>query len=57
MRGGRNIAALGTKAGHGAFAATTARATYTGMKVRPQFGRLWNPQQAQIPLQVSGATG
>jgi hypothetical protein len=28
-----------------------------GMRTCPTFGRPWNPQQEQIPLQLSGAPG
>jgi hypothetical protein len=57
MRGGRNIVERGAKAGRGASGATPASSTFTGMRTCPTFGRPWNPQQEQIPLQLSGATG
>jgi hypothetical protein len=57
MRGGRKIAARGVKAERGASAATLASAAFTGKRTCRTSGRPWNPQQEQIPLQVSGATG
>ena len=57
MRGGRNIVERGAKAGRGASGATPASSTFTGMRICRTFGRPWNPQQEQIPLQSSGAAG
>jgi hypothetical protein len=57
MRGGRNIVERRAQALRGAWEATLARSTLTGMRACLTFGRPWKPQQEQIPLQSSGAIG
>jgi hypothetical protein len=57
MRGGRNIVERGAKAGWGASDVPSASSTFPGMRTCRIFGRPWNQQHEQIPLQLSGATG
>lgn len=47
----------GGKAGRAASGETPASLAFAGIKTCRLFGSPWNPQQEQIPLQVSGATG
>ena len=57
MRGGRNIAEGGVKAGRGASGKIAASVVCPGVRTCWVFGSPWNAQQEQMPLQVSGATG
>jgi hypothetical protein len=57
MRGGRKIVERRAKALRGAWGATLASSTLTGISACLIFGRPWEPQQEQIPLQSSGAIG
>jgi hypothetical protein len=57
MRGGRRIVNNGIDAGRGDSITTLGIATFTGTNEGRTFGRPWNPQHVQIPLQLSGAIG
>lgn len=57
MRGGRNIVECGASAGRGASGATPMSPTFTATRICWTLGMPWNPQQEQMPLQLSGATG
>ena len=57
MRGGRKMDAAGTIAARGASGETCAIWTGTGTRVCRVCGRAWSPQQAQLPLHLSGTSG
>jgi hypothetical protein len=57
MRGGRNTVEGAAKTGSIGSGETPAMWVPVGTGTSQTFGRPWNPQQEQMPLQVSGATG
>jgi hypothetical protein len=57
MRGGRNMVEGDTKAGRAVSGGMPAITPDTGTRACRIFGSPWDPQQGQMPLQVSGATG
>ena len=57
MRGGRKRLESGAKTGLVASVGISVITVSVGIRSGLLFGSPWNPQQAQIPLQGSGATG
>jgi hypothetical protein len=57
MRGGRKMVMGGAEAGRVGSIEMLAIMASDGIRIGWTFGSPWNPQQEQIPLQLSGATG
>ncbi|HEY1802914.1 MAG TPA: hypothetical protein VGG45_00390 [Terracidiphilus sp.] len=57
MRGGRNMVKGSAETGRGGSAEMPATWMPVGNGTGQTFGRPWNPQQEQMPLQSLGATG
>jgi hypothetical protein len=57
MRGGRNMFEGAANAGRVSSAEMPATWAHAGIGIDWRFGSPWKPQQEQMPLQESGATG
>jgi hypothetical protein len=57
MRGGRNMFDGAAKTGRVRSAAMPLSWAHVGIGIDRRFGSPWKPQQEQMPLQESGATG
>jgi hypothetical protein len=57
MRGGRNMGEDDAGTGEGDSGQTPVVMVFTRIRTGPAFGSPRNPQQEQIPLQVSGVAG
>jgi hypothetical protein len=57
MRGGRNMFAGAANAGRVSSAERPVSWAHVGIGIDRRFGSPWKPQQEQMPLQESGATG